>query len=70
MENRLKEARQRQGLPMEILAYRARCSVRHVWLWEKWGIPPKRPIAERIAQALGVSLEELGYYDSAQAQEA
>lgn len=62
--NRLRDLRKRAGIPIEVLARKARCSYRQIWLWERWGVLPKRPIAERIAHALGVNLEELGYSDS------
>lgn len=62
--SRLRDLRKQQRKPMEVLARMARCSVRHIWLWERWNIQPHREIAERIAQALGTSLTELGYVEA------
>lgn len=62
MVNALREARKRTGMPMEVVARKAGVSLRCVWLWETWGLPPKRrEVAERIANTLGVTLEELNY---------
>ncbi|MCS7300873.1 MAG: helix-turn-helix domain-containing protein [Fimbriimonadales bacterium] len=65
MRNALREARKRTGMPMEVVARKAGVSLRCVWLWETWNLPPKRrEVAQKIADTLGVSLEELGYDDS------
>lgn len=58
----LREARKRKGLPVEVACRMANVSLRCWWLWETWGLPPKRrEVAQRIADLLGVSLAELGY---------
>lgn len=58
----LREARRRKGLPVEVACRLAGVSLRCWWLWETWGLPPKRrEVAQRIADLLEVSLEELGY---------
>lgn len=59
----LRELRQQKKIPMEIVARRAGCGVRQIWLWERWGILPRREVAQRIADALGVHLEQLGYVE-------
>ncbi|CUU34113.1 Helix-turn-helix domain-containing protein [Armatimonadetes bacterium DC] len=57
---RLKTLRQEQGLPIDVLAYKARCSTRTLILVEQWNLPPRRrKTRERIAHALGVSYEAL-----------
>lgn len=61
--SKLRQVRKQRRLPMEVVARTARCSVKHLWLWERWNIPPRRDIAERIAQALDVSLTELEYIE-------
>jgi len=58
--SRIKNLRKQAGLPIEVLAYRAGCSPRAVYMLEKWGIPPKRrETLEKIARALGVEPDDL-----------
>lgn len=59
--SKIRQVRRQKRLLMEVVARVAKCSVKHLWLWERWNIPPHREIAERIAQALDVSLTELDY---------
>lgn len=59
----LRRARLKAALPIEVVARRARTSPRTVWLWERWSIPPRRSVAERIAQVLGTTLDELEYVE-------
>jgi DNA-binding XRE family transcriptional regulator len=61
MTNRkLREYRQRAGLPLEVLAYKARVSPRTLWRWERWGCTPRRwESIQRVAAVLGVQPEDL-----------
>jgi|GEM_PF-1681036 transcriptional regulator with XRE-family HTH domain len=57
---RVRELRKERGLPLDVLAYKARCGNRTLILLECWNLPPRRrDVRERIADALGVSYEEL-----------
>jgi len=48
------------GIAIDVLAYKAGVSVRHLVLWERYGLPPrKRETIEKIARALGMSADEL-----------
>lgn len=58
---RLREIRKQRGLPQDVVARLAGVSHRSLWLWERYGILPRRETALRIAQVLGVSLRELDY---------
>jgi len=61
----LRRIRQERGVPIEVVAHRARVSVRTIWLWERHNIPPRRrETAERIAAALNVPLSALGYHET------
>jgi len=58
--NKLREYRRRVGIPLEVLAYKARVSPRTLWMWERWGCTPRHPlIIERVAAVLGVDPAEL-----------
>ena len=60
MTNKLRAYRRRAGIPLEVLAYKARVSPRTLWMWERWGCTPRRPsIIERVAAVLGVDPAEL-----------
>jgi len=53
--NRLREIRQQMGLPCDVLARLARCSVRTLLIYENWGLAPRRrETRERIARVLNV----------------
>ncbi len=57
---RIRELRKRLGLPVEVLAHKARVSARHIVLWERYGLPPRsRATVEKIARALGVEPDTL-----------
>jgi len=56
---RLRELRRQRGLPLSVLARLARVGVQTLQNAEKWGIPLPRRSAERVAQVLGVPVEEL-----------
>jgi len=58
--NKLKEYRRRAGLPQDVLARKARVSLRTIWLWEAYNLPPKRwESIQRVAAVLGVAPEDL-----------
>ena len=61
MTNRkLREYRQRAGLPLEVLAYKARVSPRTLWRWERWNCTPRSwESIQRVAAVLGVEPSEL-----------
>jgi DNA-binding XRE family transcriptional regulator len=54
------EHRQRAGIPLEILAYKARVSPRTLWRWERWNCTPRSwESIQRVAAVLGVQPEDL-----------
>jgi len=56
----IREIRKQMGIAIDVLAYKAGVSVRHLVLWERYGLPPrKRETIEKIARALGMSADEL-----------
>jgi transcriptional regulator with XRE-family HTH domain len=60
MEMNLRELRKQMGMPMDVLAHKARVSMRHIVLWERYGLPPRRrETVEKIARVLGMSADEL-----------
>jgi transcriptional regulator with XRE-family HTH domain len=58
--NKLKHLRTERGIPLYVLARRARVSLGTLTAWEKHGCPPIRiePV-QRVAAVLGVEPEEL-----------
>jgi transcriptional regulator with XRE-family HTH domain len=58
--NRLKRLRTERGIPLYILARRARVSTSTLWAWERHNCPPAtmEPV-RRVAAVLGVEPEEL-----------
>ncbi len=58
--NKLKRLRTERGIPLYVLARRARVSLGTLTAWEKHGCPPVRiePV-QRVAAVLGVEPEEL-----------
>ena len=59
MQN-IRDIRKQLGLAIDVLAYKAGVSVRHLVLWERYGLPPRnRNTIEKIARALGMSADEL-----------
>jgi len=58
--NRLKHLRTERGIPLYILARRARVSTSTLWAWERHNCPPAtmEPV-RRVAAVLGVEPEEL-----------
>ena len=60
VNKKLREHRQRAGIPLEILAYKARVSPRTLWRWERWNCTPRRwESIQRVAAVLGVEPSEL-----------
>jgi DNA-binding XRE family transcriptional regulator len=60
VNKKLREHRQRAGIPLEILAYKARVSPRTLWRWERWNCPPRSwESIQRVADVLGVQPEDL-----------
>jgi DNA-binding XRE family transcriptional regulator len=60
VNKKLREHRQRAGIPLEILAYKARVSPRTLWRWERWNCTPRRwESIQRVAAVLGVQPEDL-----------
>ena len=60
VNRKLRELRQRAGIPLEILAYKARVSPRTLWRWERWGCTPRSwESIQRVADVLQVAPEEL-----------
>ncbi len=56
----IRELRKRTGLPVDAFAQVAGVSQRTITLWEKYGLPPRnRTTLEKIARALGMSVDEL-----------
>jgi len=56
----LREIRKQLGLAMDVLAYKAGVSIRHLVLWERYGLPPRnRTTIEKIAKVLGMEPDEL-----------
>ena len=56
----LRVIRKQLGLAMDVLAYKAGVSIRHLVLWERYGLPPRnRNTIEKIAKVLGMSADEL-----------
>jgi len=56
----LREIRKQKRLAMDVLAYKAGVSIRHLVLWERYGLPPRnRTTIEKIAKVLGMSADEL-----------
>jgi len=56
----IREIRKQMGIAIDVLAYKAGVSVRHLVLWERYGLPPrKRETIEKIARALGMDPDEL-----------
>jgi transcriptional regulator with XRE-family HTH domain len=56
----IRDIRKQLGLAVDALAYKAGVSVRHLVLWEKYGLPPRnRTTIEKIARALGMDADEL-----------
>ena len=59
MQN-IRDIRKQLGLAIDVLAYKAGVSVRHLVLWERYGLPPRnRTTIEKIAKVLGMSADEL-----------
>jgi len=59
MQN-IRDIRKQLGLAIDVLAYKAGVSVRHLVLWERYGLPPRnRNTIEKIAKVLGMSADEL-----------
>jgi transcriptional regulator with XRE-family HTH domain len=47
-------------MPVDVLAHKAGISTRHIVLWERYGLPPRRrETLEKIARALGVEPDDL-----------
>lgn len=60
INKKLREYRQRAGLPLEVLAFKARVSPRTLWRWERWNCTPRSwESIQRVAAVLGVQPEEL-----------
>ena len=60
VNKKLREHRQRAGIPLEILAYKARVSPRTLWRWERWNCTPRSwEGIQRVAAVLGVQPEDL-----------
>ena len=60
VNKKLREHRQRAGIPLEILAYKARVSPRTLWRWERWNCTPRSwESIQRVAAVLGVQPEDL-----------
>ena len=60
INQKLREYRRRAGLPLEVLAYKARVSPRTLWRWERWGCTPRSwESIQRVAAVLGVEPSEL-----------
>ena len=60
INKKLRELRQRAGIPLEILAYKARVSPRTLWRWERWGCTPRSwESIQRVADVLKVAPEDL-----------
>jgi len=60
INQKLREYRRRAGLPLEVLAFKARVSPRTLWRWERWNCPPRRwESIQRVAAVLGVQPEDL-----------
>lgn len=57
--NKLREWRQRQGLPQWALAVRVGPSATTLSAIERWGYRPKVELQERIAAALGVNVADI-----------
>ena len=57
--SRLRELRLACGLPISVLARRAKVSPQTICNAERWHLPLPRQSAERIAEVLQVPLEEL-----------
>jgi len=56
----LQRIRKQRGIPLYVLARRARVSTRTLTAWEKHGCPPvKIEPVQRVAAVLGVEVEEL-----------
>jgi len=56
----IRDIRKQLGLAIDVLAYKAGVSVRHLVLWERYGLPPRnRNTIEKIAKVLGMSADEL-----------
>ncbi len=56
---RLRALRREHNLPIMVLARKAGIAQQHLWLWENYDITPTPEIAQKIADALGVPLDEL-----------
>lgn len=59
MENKLREIRQRRGLPMLGLSVQAHVSTATLSAVEKWGYVPRDGVRQRIADVLGVTAVEI-----------
>jgi DNA-binding XRE family transcriptional regulator len=60
INRKLREYRRRAGLPLEVLAFKARVSPRTLWRWERWGCTPRSwESIQRVAAVLGVQPEDL-----------
>ena len=60
INRKLREYRRRAGLPLEVLAFKARVSPRTLWRWERWNCPPRSwESIQRVAAVLGVQPEDL-----------
>jgi len=60
VNRKLRELRQRAGIPLEILAYKARVSPRTLWRWERWNCTPRSwESIQRVADVLKVAPEDL-----------
>ena len=60
VNKKLREYRRRAGLPLEVLAFKARVSPRTLWRWERWNCTPRSwESIQRVAAVLGVQPEEL-----------
>ena len=57
--SRLRELRRERGLPLSVLAARARVGLQTLVNAEKWAIPLPRKAAERIARVLEIPLDDL-----------
>jgi transcriptional regulator with XRE-family HTH domain len=58
--NNLQRIRKERGIPLHVLARKARVSTATLWVWEKHNLPPVtlEPV-RRVAAVLGVEPEEL-----------
>ena len=55
----VRRIRQERGIPMYVVARKARTAVQTLWLWELHEIVPNPAVVKRVAQVLGVQPQDL-----------